>query len=84
MRTHIKGEYFPPKCDIVARIVESKSLHIKRYIEFIELYYNYIFSIANMLGFDLIRLRFYEMTAIIHRPNSTTWIFDFSSNLTNV
>lgn len=77
LRMHIKNDYFPSKTEIKQRIIESKSKYIARYCQFIELYYNYIFTTANTIGFDLLRMNFYEIKVIIHKPNKDTWIFDF-------
>lgn len=79
LRMHIKNDYFPSKLEIRQRIIESKSKYIARYCQFIDLYYNYIFTTANTIGFDLIRMSFYEIKVIIHRPNKNTWIFDFKN-----
>lgn len=84
IRIHLKGDYFPAKSEIISRIIASNSKCLAKYCQFLELYYNYIFGVVNMLGFDLLRLSFQEIKIIVHRPNSSTWIFDFSSNLTNV
>lgn len=79
LRMHLKNEYFPSKTEIRQKIIESKSKFIVRYCQFIDLYYNYIFTTANTIGFDLIRMKFYEIQVIIHRPNKDTWIFDFTT-----
>lgn len=78
-RIHIKNDYFPSKTEITQRIIESKSKYIARYCQFIDLYYNYLFTTANTIGFDLLRMSFYECKVIIHRPNKDTWIFDFTN-----
>lgn len=80
LRIHMKGEYFPNKTEIRQRIIESKSKWLCKYCDFIELYHTYLFQIASTMGFDLIRLRFQEFTIIVHRPNTSTWIFDFKPN----
>lgn len=81
LRFHMKNDYFPSKTEIRQKVIDSKSKYIARYCQFIELYYNYIYTTANAIGFDLLRMSFYEIKVIVHRPNKDTWIFDFKNNI---
>lgn len=76
----MKSEIFPKKVDIRQRLIESKSIHMPKYCDFIEIYHQTLFQTSQYMAFDLIRLKFTEFTFIMHRPNVNTWIFDFQPN----
>ena len=76
----MKVELFPKKVDIRQKLIESKSIYMPKYCDFIELYHQTLFQIAQTTGFDLIRIKFIEFTFILHKPTANTWILDFKPN----